>query len=831
LRARELGLAAVALLVLLGLFFLTPLRTGHLLSPADLLLKSAPWRHTVGPDFEPANALLSDYVYQFRPWRQYTTAALRAGRLPLWNPENAGGLPFLGAGISAVLYPLNLLFLALPDAAAVLAWAVVRLLVAGLATYAFARVIGLGACGAAVSAVAFAFSGFLVVWLLWPQVNVAIWLPALCLGMELLVRRVSVPRVLALAALVCVQFLGGHPETSLHILVTAAAYFAWRAVTTSAEARDRRALVRQTVAVGSAVLLGTAGAAVQLLPLGEAVLESATLVDRAAATPGFWSLSRPRWLAMLALVCPACLGSTQRGDVPLGAILGVGNFNEVAGGYVGLVALALVLPVLAGAGFCGIDRFFVVLGGVAFAVAYRIPPVANLIDALPLFRVTANFRALLVLAFALAMLAGRGAHLLLTAPASAVRPIARRAAAVLVVLAVGVGVLTALLAPVLESQRDRILEAGRSRLQMRAPIGGPDRHSRRLPEYVDRIKQLGLREGARTAGLLGLAALALAAGWQARHRRLVAAALPALVGLDLFLFGRDYNPTIPAALAYPPAPALQFLQRQPGLFRVLALDGALPPNTNLMYGLSDLRGYSAVETPAFHRFLAATGPFPQPQSNFRTLYFSNHASPLVDLANVRFVLSERPLAHPKLALANAGADMLVYENRHSLDRAFLVFQTRPMDDHAAAEALRDPGFEPRAVAVVESDGPRLAGPAATRARATVTRYEPEHVDVDVSSDGAALLILSDAWYRGWVATVDGAPTRIYRTNLFLRGVPIAPGEHRVRFDYVPRAFRLGLGISATAVAASLALGVVGARSWWRRRSGARDRPSRAASLV
>ena len=521
-KARELLLAGVALLAVIGLFFLTPLRSGYLLSPADLLLKSAPWRQGVNADFEPANALLSDYVYQFRPWQQYTTAALRSGRLPLWNPDNAGGLPFLGAGISAVLYPLNLPFLALPEAYAVLTWAALRLLVAGLSTYAFARVLGMGVCGAAVSAVAFGFSGFLVAWLLWPQVNVAVWLPALCLGAELLVRRVSIPRVLALAGVVCVQFLGGHPETSLHILTAATGYFAWRVVGGFAEERDGRALARRILAGGAAALLGTAGAAVQLLPLGEAVLESATLADRTATAPTPWSLPGPRWLAMLALVCPGCLGSTQRGDVPLGAILGAGNFNEVAGGYVGLIALALAGLALAVAGLRGIDRFLAILGGVAFAVAYRIPPVANLVDALPLFRVTANSRALLVLAFALAMLAGRGAHLLLSAPASAVRPIVRRAEKLLVGVAIGVAILTALLLPMLETQRGRIMEMARSRLLARPPVTAPDRHLHRLPEYVDRVERLGLREGARAAVLLVLAALALEAGWGARRRPLVA---------------------------------------------------------------------------------------------------------------------------------------------------------------------------------------------------------------------------------------------------------------------------------------------------------------------
>ena len=250
---------------------------------------------------------------------------------------------------------------------------------------------------------------------------------------------------------------------------------------------------------------------------------------------------------------------------------------------------------------------------------------------------------------------------------------------------------------------------------------------------------------------------------------------------------------------------------------MLGLDGALPPNTNLMYGLSELRGYSAVETPAYLRFLSATGPFFQPQPSFRTLYFSNYASPLVDLANVRFVLSQRPIAHPKLILVSSTGDALIYENRQTLDRAFLVFQTRPLTDRAAEAALRDPGFEPRAVAVVEPDGPRLAGPADATARVAVSAYEPERVVVDVSSDHEGLLVLSDAWYPGWTATVDGVPARIHRTNLFLRGVRIAPGSHRVRFDYAPLSFRLGLAVSAVAGAASLALGATGSRRWWRNR--------------
>src|SRR5262249_39817611 len=104
-RRERYGISGV-LAALLLLFFLTPILRRELLSPADVLFKSVPWRQVAAPDFEPANALLSDYVYVFRPWRAFTLAALKVGRIPLWDPYNYAGAPFLGRGETAVLYPV-----------------------------------------------------------------------------------------------------------------------------------------------------------------------------------------------------------------------------------------------------------------------------------------------------------------------------------------------------------------------------------------------------------------------------------------------------------------------------------------------------------------------------------------------------------------------------------------------------------------------------------------------------------------------------------------------------------------------------------------------------
>jgi len=235
-----------------------------------------------------------------------------------------------------------------------------------------------------------------------------------------------------LAVVVWIQFLGGHPETSLHILSAVTLYVTWRAGMIFKGERNWRKLGYRLATFVIALILGTAGAAVQLVPLGEFILESATLQERLALAPPLWFLPRPRLLAMTALVCPYCFGSHLRGDLPLGVLLGVGNFNELNGGYVGLVSLVLASIAITLGPRRGTDLLFLILGGLAFCLAYAIPPVFNLIHALPLFRVSANTRSLLLLAFALSVLAGRGTDLLMAAPEARVRRIAKRALTILV---------------------------------------------------------------------------------------------------------------------------------------------------------------------------------------------------------------------------------------------------------------------------------------------------------------------------------------------------------------------------------------------------------------
>jgi uncharacterized membrane protein YfhO len=87
----------------------------------------------------------------------------------------------------------------------------------------------------------------------------------------------------------------------------------------------------------------------------------------------------------------------------------------------------------------------------------------------------------------------------------------------------------------------------------------------------------------------------------------------------------------------------------------------------------------------------------------------------------------------------------------------------------------------------------------------VTHYGLDDVVVDVRSTAAGVLVLADAYARGWQAAIDGRPAPLARADAALRAVPVGPGTHTVHFTYQPQTFSVGVAISALACAVWLAL--------------------------
>ena len=164
----------------------------------------------------------------------------------------------------------------------------------------------------------------------------------------------------------------------------------------------------------------------------------------------------------------------------------------------------------------------------------------------------------------------------------------------------------------------------------------------------------------------------------------------------------------------------------------------------------------------------------------------------------------------------------VYENTNVMPRATLVARSRPARSREEALALvARADFDPRTEIVLEGGTPASisapASPAASAGDVRIERYEPELIQVAADvAPGGSWLLLSEVFFPGWTATVDGAPVAILRGNALFRTVRLEGGRHEVVFRYEPPSFRRGLQLSA--LGATLLLVLFGAAAVKRLRS-------------
>ncbi|MBE2183391.1 MAG: oligosaccharide flippase family protein [Anaerolineae bacterium] len=238
-------------LAILALFFILPLIAffpqtigGRTLLPAENLYQYEPYasyRNETGaeqpPPEVPHNHLLSDLVLENVQWKAFILESLREGEIPLWNPHQFSGIPFLASGQQSTLYPFSLLYYILPLPAAYGWFTVLQLWLAGIFMYAFLRGLGIGRTGGAAGGVIYQLSAFFVISAVFPMIiAAAIWLPLLLLMIEFIIRRRPLLRGIPAAApwvvigAVALGFcvLAGHVEILYYTLLIAGYYAACR---------------------------------------------------------------------------------------------------------------------------------------------------------------------------------------------------------------------------------------------------------------------------------------------------------------------------------------------------------------------------------------------------------------------------------------------------------------------------------------------------------------------------------------------------------------------------------------------------------------------------
>ncbi len=248
-----------------------PVALGRIPFPADSLLGLYhPWRDVVWDGYTAGvpyrNFLTTDPMRQTYPWRELSIELWKSGEIPLWNPYSFTGTPLLANYQSAVLYPLNSIFL-LGDFARM--WAVLILLTPLLSLsffYLWMRSQRIGSLASILGAVSYGFGGFMMGWMTWGTIgHVAAWLPLMLLAMNKWFARPQFRWLFIYLFASVSSLLAGHLQSALYVQAVTLLY----GVVVVQNVR------RVLLLLAIPILL----ASVQLLPTVEFLLQSARSQD------------------------------------------------------------------------------------------------------------------------------------------------------------------------------------------------------------------------------------------------------------------------------------------------------------------------------------------------------------------------------------------------------------------------------------------------------------------------------------------------------------------------------------------------------------------------
>ena len=803
-------LAAALIYAALSLLMVGPgLLPGKTLSNSDMFWFQPPWSGVKPAELEmPTNTELGDAPGQLQPFLKY--AASRVPDVALWNPHIVGGRPFLANAQSAIFSIYSVPAYVLPFWTALPWIAVMKLFVASFGMFLLGRALGMRFGGALTAGLVYAFSLWMVTWISYPHMSVWTLIPWLLLMTERLVRRPDLLSGAGLAAVIGVQLLAGHPESSFHALLATAAFLVLRLV--GARRADRQApTLRTLLAFCGAGAAGLALAALVVIPFGELLWNSADVRDRMGDAVDKQPVYRD---FALGLFLPDYWGRATGTPIKL--------FVLDRAFYVG--ALPLMLAAIALIRRPSLERVSVALfGALWLAVLFGIPPFLQIVTRLPIFSSGHNSRLSALFVLALSLLAGWGLDELTSERwTRRSRRLALAAAGVLLLIpplfVLGAGRTTlSVFGDALEVAWgfatppgvELNWTGGRTCAPPCAPAG-------------DVIRLAALLGWLVVAGA-GFALIALRVSGRLAVAPFVALAA-LLVAIDLFHAGMGYNPAIDREYAGQPATEAirQLERRQPARF--VSMEPIPQTVIPFKFGLYEARGY---DLPIMRRFdrlwrsqispesaSVAKGLLDTPLALREVTPSALRTLRLLGVTDLMQKTADKPLQVEGVRKTYEGPDARLYRVDGALPRAWVVGTQRVVGSEGdALEAVTSPEFDARGVAVTEDRVDGLAqessGAAGPAGAADIVHYGPERVTIRARSERPGLLVLSDNYYPGWKAKVDGEAVDVERVDYLFRGVPVPAGTSTVEFVYEPLSWRVGWIVSLLALIGIAAAAVIG----------------------
>src|SRR4051794_31051067 len=352
------------------LFFREPLTTDTINAPVDYYESLPPWVNVIKHP-HPSNPFVNDVALQLVPWAHAVREQWRAFEPPLWEPTAASGYPLLANGQSQALSILRLLALPLNLGHAMTAEGAWKVLIALTFTFLFCRRRGYSITASSIGAIAYGFSGFMLVWLHFGHATVAAMLPAALYVVDLLGERVTGGRFAFASLIWGVILTGGHPETAAYAGLLAVLYTGWIAFV------ERRVNAWRFIrASGGSVVAGALLAAPFLMPCAEVVRKSQRFSALAGAGHPIGILAD--WASTIATLQPHFFGFVPF-EQPWGPAIPE-TITGFAGTFAIAGAIALFTHVAATRAWRSREAFILAALLISIGVMYSWPGVIQLFN-------------------------------------------------------------------------------------------------------------------------------------------------------------------------------------------------------------------------------------------------------------------------------------------------------------------------------------------------------------------------------------------------------------------------------------------------------------------
>lgn len=290
---------------------------------------------------------------------------------------------------------------------------------------------------------------------------------------------------------------------------------------------------------------------------------------------------------------------------------------------------------------------------------------------------------------------------------------------------------------------------------------------------------------------------------------------------ELSVYSNNILCTIPQSSIRGETEIVQFLKNNLGEHRVLADQHLLSDREAWKNQLLKVQGYEPV--PLVRLGLLAAATFDQPNAarimaGFDSPQLEKAEPQLLDLMSIKYAVlrtsepvklegwktvlqGQVPAEYTLRGSKPRQIPFQIIENQNPLPRAYLVGQTRALQDEESSKKIvaAISKVKPRAEVLLRQDvlpkGDRQAFQPAT-----ILENGPNLLSLQADLDAPGYLVLSDIYYPGWTARLGQQELPVLPADFSLRAIPLPPGQHQVQLSFVPPGFQIGRVISLTALA-------------------------------